>query len=503
MSELRKDESTESRSYASSANDTSRRERVSEEEIAELEYGRRRNRAYHENVDQHYRVLIPAGMRVLELGCGTGRLLAGLDAASGVGVDMDPRAVRAARQLHIDRPELTFVAGDIETMEWQRYEPFDFIILSDVTVTLRDVQDTFAGLKAACTPRTRLILNFHSNLWRPVFWFAEKIGRRRPQKIANWLSVQDTLNMLVLADFEPITVAGRILLPLDVPVLSQLANKLLDKLPVAELVTLAWFVVARPAPALEGRSDQPPPSVSVVVPTLNERGNIEGAFTRTPQMGRWTELVFIDGNSSDGTQEEIARCTELHGHRWNRVLSLVQQGKGKGDAVRQAFDGCRGDILMILDSDLTMPPEDLTKYYAAITSRQGEFINGCRLVYPMEDEAMRFFNILGNYFFSKVFTYLLGQPVKDTLCGTKVLWQDDYRRIANTRKFFGGLDPFGDFDLLFGAAKLNLKIVDVPIRYQARTYGEIKISRWKHGSMLLAMSVLAFLRRMGFREPQR
>ncbi|MHC4530665.1 MAG: glycosyltransferase family 2 protein, partial [Planctomycetota bacterium] len=296
-----------------------------------------------------------------------------------------------------------------------------------------------------------------------------------------------------LSGFEEVTHSGRTLLPLRIPVLSWIMNRLLAKMPLFSWFCLTWVLVARPCPATgRGRGKHDEPTVSVLVPTRNEKGNIEEAFTRTPNMGKWTELVFVDGNSDDGTVEEIERCIEKYGPQWHRALLLHQSGKGKGQAVRQGFDECQGDILMILDSDLTMPPEELPKYYEAIVSSRGEFINGCRLVYPMEKKAMRFLNMIANHAFATLFTWLLGQRVKDTLCGTKVLWRQDYDRIAANRDYFGDFDPFGDFDLLFGAARFNQKIVDMPIRYRERSYGNIKISRWQHGWLLLRMSLIAF-----------
>jgi glycosyltransferase involved in cell wall biosynthesis len=206
-------------------------------------------------------------------------------------------------------------------------------------------------------------------------------------------------------------------------------------------------------------------------------------------MGRGTELIFVEGHSTDRTYETIEAAIARHPQINCRLYR--QHGRGKGDAVRLGFEQASGDILMILDADLTVAPADLPRFYDAIASGKGEFINGVRLVYPMEDEAMRFFNLLGNKLFSWAFTWLLGQPIKDTLCGTKVLWRSDYARIAHNRTYFGDFDPFGDFDLLFGAAKLTLKIVEVPIRYGARRYGETNIQRWKHGWLLLRMVVFA------------
>ena len=224
----------------------------------------------------------------------------------------------------------------------------------------------------------------------------------------------------------------------------------------------------------------------MVVPARNEAGNIEAAILRTPAMGPDDELIFIEGNSTDNTWETI--CQLQAKYQTSRTIRIDrQEGKGKGDAVRKGFSLATKEILMILDADLTVPPEELPRFYDALVSQKGEFINGSRLVYPMEKQAMRFFNLLGNKFFAVMFSFVLGQRFKDTLCGTKVLTRENYQKLAAQRKYFGEFDPFGDFDLIFGAARMGLRIVEVPIHYRERTYGETNIERWKHGVILLRM----------------
>jgi SAM-dependent methyltransferase len=460
--------------------------------LKELEQGRERNPVYHREVDGLFRFLVPAGSRVLELGCGTGRLLASLAPVTGLGIDVDERKIEAARDLHRGVAGLEFRSGDAGKVDWTGIQPFDYILLSDLLPLLPDVQATLSSLAPVCTPGTRLVLQYHSNLWRPVLDAATTLGWREHTPDYSWLSRTDVANLLALASYQVVTVGGRTLLPARVPGVEALVNGLLARLPLFQLLTLTQYTVARPLPAPLPVTGPEAPSVSVVVPARNEKGNIEAAFLRTPAMGRWTELLFIDGDSSDGTYEEIERCIKKHGRRFKRCVLERQTGKGKGQAVRQAFARAKGDVLMILDSDLTMPPEELPKYYGALVEGKGELINGCRLVYPMEGRAMRFLNMVANHGFGKVFTWLMGQPVKDTLCGTKVLWRRDYETLAANRSYFGEFDPFGDFDLLFGASRLNRKIVDMPIRYKDRTYGDTKISRFRHGLLLARMCVVAF-----------
>jgi glycosyltransferase involved in cell wall biosynthesis len=228
-----------------------------------------------------------------------------------------------------------------------------------------------------------------------------------------------------------------------------------------------------------------------LIPCRNERGNIENAILRMPRFGSAQEILFVEGNSSDGTFEECERVRDAYGDSWD-ITVLKQDGKGKGDAVRKGFAAAKHDVLMILDADLTMPPEALPKYHAVIESGKAEFVNGTRLVYPMENEAMRPLNFIANRCFAYLFSYLVNTRLTDTLCGTKVLMRKDYEVIARERAYFGNFDPFGDFDLIFGAAKQNLKIIETPIHYKARTFGETQISRFRDGWLLLKMVWFAY-----------
>ncbi|MBN1879457.1 glycosyltransferase [bacterium] len=448
-------------------------------------------RTYIDELIRFYRFAVPEGSRVLELGCGSGALLASLKPSFGLGIDTRSDTIEAARLQYANRPDLSFITADVENFDWTSFESFDYIILSDLIPLLQDVQKTLDNLRSACKSSTRIVMNFHNNLWHPLLRIANKMGLRRQFGSENWLSTADVRNLLYLSGFQVITEDTRFLFPFRTLLIEPFFNRFLAKLPIFRHFCLTCTMTARPAPSIGDANQGCLPTVSILIPTRNEKGNIADAFRRIPRMGRWTELVFVDGHSTDGTVDTIQEAIEVYAGDWERCLLLHQTGKGKGQAVRQGFAECQGDILMILDSDLTMPPEDLPKYFDAIVSNKGEFINGSRLVYPMESKAMRFLNMLANKLFAVLFTWLLGQPVKDTLCGTKVLWRKDYEKIAANRIYFGDFDPFGDFDLLFGASKLNLKIVDMPVRYRDRTYGEIKISRWTHGMLLLRMCLTA------------
>jgi SAM-dependent methyltransferase len=442
---------------------------------------------YRTRLSQIYRFLIPSDMRVLEVGCGQGDLLASVRPSYGVGIDLSPLMVQRAQRRH---PEIHYLQADAHSLDLK--EQFDFIICSDLFNDLWDVQCVLDSIARHAHPSTRLIVNTYSRVWELPRRCAEAIGvasRLLPQ---NWLTGADVVNLLYLADFELIRSSQEIVWPVRTPLLDTFFNKYLVRLWPFSWFTLASFLVARPRPKPARVED---PIVSVIVPARNEEGNVQQIFNRVPEMGAGTELIFVEGNSNDDTYGAIER--EIAKRPGTRVKLFKQPGKGKGDAVRVGFREASGELLMILDADLTVPPEDLPRFYEAWRSGRAEFVNGVRLVYPMEEKAMRFFNFLGNKFFSLAFSWLLSQNVKDTLCGTKVLSKRDYEVIAAHRAYFGEIDPFGDFDLIFGAAKYNLKLVDLPVRYRERTYGETNIQRWSHGWLLLRMVVLA-MRRIKF-----
>jgi SAM-dependent methyltransferase len=434
-----------------------------------------RNSYYNNYLKDYFSFLIPPHSKVIELGCGTGDLLNAVKPAYGLGIDFSDAMLGIASQRF---PHLHFFNGDVENLELN--ETFDYVIISDLFHISHDVQKVLDCVKRYTTVKSRIIISSYSYLWELPLRLAELVGLKQKSPVGNWLSANDIFNLLKISDFELIKHDRKILLPLFIPLFSFLCNKFLVNFAIINHLGLINFIVARP-----NKYFMTEYSVSIIIPAKNESGNIENAITRTPIFGRSQQFIFIEGNSADGTFEEMVTIQKKYPEK--NILIAKQSGKGKGNAVREGFEMATGEMLMILDADLTTPPESLPKFYDVIRSNKGEFINGCRLVYPMEKGAMRFLNLLSNKLFSWFFSYLLGQHIKDTLCGTKVLMKADYWKIKENRSYFGDFDPFGDFDLLLGAAKLNLKILEVYIKYKDREYGATQISRFKHGWLLLKM----------------
>ncbi len=443
---------------------------------------KKRFKYYWKDIINYSNYFLSSNETVLEVGCGTGDTIAGLKAKRKVGIDYSPKMIEEAKKNY---PNIDFFVMDAENINLE--EKFDVIVFSNVIGYFDNVLDVFESIKKNCTPKTRIFIASYNFLWEPILKFGEFIGIKKKSPRQNWLSITDINNLLYLSGFETYRTSRRIILPINIPIISFLLNKFFAKLPFINSLCLNHFVFARPIFNIDKKIEY---STTIAIPARNESGNIENAILRIPKFGKHIEIIFVEGNSTDDTWEKIQEIQKKY-ENTHDIKIARQDGKGKGDAVRKAYSMATCDILMILDADLTVPPEDLPKFYHALTSGKGEFINGSRLVYPMAKNAMRPLNILGNKFFSLMFTWILEQPIKDTLCGTKVMFREDYIKLANNRYFFGDFDPFGDYDLIFGAYKLNLKIIDLPIRYQERTYGDTNISRFRHGFLLLRMVFFA------------
>jgi len=453
-----------------------------------IDESKRRTKGYYNELKRFLSSVIIPGQKVLDIGCGNGDMLASLDVARGVGIDISAGMIELARKKHANN-ELSFFVGDAQdpALLTGLNEKFDVVLLCNSITEMHDVQAVFEALHTVCHPRTRIIVISYSRVWQIPLQIAEWLGFKVKNPVNNWLSSDIVREMLQTAEYDIIRGANYIIFPFNLGPVSRWINRYVGNLPLISELNLMFGIIARPIKQASVPAKEP--TCSIVIPCRNEAGHLQQLSDRLPALRDGSEVIWIEGNSTDDTAERIREMIERNPEKNWRFLQ--QPGKGKGDAVRHAFASARGDILIILDADVTVAPEDLPKFINLLARNKAEFVNGCRLIYPMDEKAMRFLNLLGNRFFAKLFSYLLGQKVRDTLCGTKVLWRSDYEKIAANRNYFGDFDPFGDFDLLFGAARLNLKILDLPVRYGERTYGTTNISRFRDGFLLLKMSGIA------------
>jgi len=453
-----------------------------------------RSRYYYDELQRLLRLLVPAGRRVLDVGCGNADLLAGLEPSHGVGVDLSGAMLDLARRKHAGL-ELVQQAAEELSLPGHFVDGeqggFDAITMVNVVGELADVLEAVKRLRPLARHDTRLVIVCYNHLWEPLVRPAVRLGLKLDNPTQNWLSLERLGDILELADFEVLRRGTRMPCPKYVPGVAELLNDGLGRLPVFDRLGFVNFLVARPVRRLPRPARDY--SVSVIVPCKNEEDNVAAIPPRVPSMGRHTEIVFVDDASTDAT---AARVRALAPARGDQTLKLVDgPGRGKGAAVRAGCAAATGDVLMILDADMTVLPEELPAFFDAIIENHGEFINGTRMVYPLADEAMRAANLVGNKLFALAFTFLLGQRITDTLCGTKVVFRERWHDLVAARVHFGDIDRWGDFDWLFGAAVSNLKIVEVPVHYVERTAGTTKMTkRLQNGVIMLKMCWVALRR---------
>ncbi len=445
-----------------------------------------KNTYYYNQIKKLLATIIPPGKKVLDAGCGCGHILNHLRPYSGTGIDFSMAMINEARRLH---PHLQFHHLDIEEAA-SLEEKFDYIVTANSITEMTDIRRCLKALRRLMNAETRLVIVTYNYLWEPLLELGANIGMRPQSPAENWLSQQDLDNLLRTADFEIVSHGYRTILPKYIPVISEFFNDFLVRMPFFCKFGVTCYTVARPFIPFEQQDNM---SVSIVVPCKNEEGNIEEVVKRTPEMGGITELIFVDDKSTDTTADKIKE--QITKHPEKNIKMVAGPGIGKGAACREGFSVAHNDIFMILDADMTVMPEVLPEFFELISSGKGEFINGSRLLYPMEDEAMRTANVFGNKLFAMLFTFLLGQPIKDTLCGTKVILRRDYYKILESREYFGNIDRWGDYDWIFGAARHNLKIIELPVHYVSRTAGETKMTnRIRNAWVMFRMCIAAFIK---------
>lgn len=447
-----------------------------------------KNRYYYNYVKKILNFIVEPQSSVLQIKCETGYFLNAVNPKYGLGVDCSAKMVEIAKNNY---PHLDFEVQDLENINTT--QRFDYILLINALGDVVDIQKMLNRIKFIADSKTRIVIINYNHLWQPIINLAALLKLKMNQPTQNWLSLNDIDNLLHLTGFESVKKTNFILFHKYIPFFSNFLNNIIARLPIIQKLCFNHAIIARKNISRHNYSDF---SVSVIIPCKNERGNVLNAVDRIPEMGKFTEIIFCDDRSDDGTAEEVLK---VMGQYPNKNIKLIcGPGINKARNVWAGFEKAHGDILMILDADLAVIPEELPYFFEAIVEGKGEFINGSRMIYPMQEDAMRSFNILGNKLFSLLFSYLLGQRIKDTLCGTKVLWRNDYYRIKNHIGCWGVEDLWGDYDLLFGATKLNLKIIDLPVHYFERIYGETKMKKVIYNGLRMLRIYLAALEKLKF-----
>lgn len=354
-----------------------------------------------------------------------------------------------------------------------------------------DIQDLFYNLYKSMNRRDRIVSICYNSYFSWLYKIATVLKLRTKKQQTSFFTENDIENFCKLTNFEIVKTKYALLIPFWIPIVSTLINKIASLLPIIRNFSLVSIYMMRPVKKYEHN-----PKLSVVIPARNEEENLVTIIDEIQKMEDIPlEIIFVEGHSQDKTWDVIQNnLTKYKDKPLLDVKGFQQTGVGKNDAVKLGFENCTGEVITILDADKTVDPAELYKFYTAYRDGKGDFINGCRLVYPMETEAMRFLNLLGNAFFAKTVGHVSSLNISDSLCGTKMMAKKDHDRLIEWRKDFGDIDPFGDFDLLLFAGVVGLGSVDISIRYRSRTYGSTQISRFIHGFKLLQIVVYSFFK---------
>lgn len=431
---------------------------------------KKKNRYYYSELKKFYASVIPENKDALEVGCGTGEILNCIRPRRGVGIDISEKMAAIAKGKY---PHLSFVISQVENTPFE--EKFDCIIMADVIDHLPDIWDAFTGLRKVLKEDTKIVITTINPAWGPILSLGEKLKLKMSEGPHNFISSIDLANLLELLDFKIEETGFKLLLPVRIPLISDVINRIIPEVPLLRNLCLLQYLIIKPKKVKKKEKSL---SCSIIIPCHNEVKNIKKCIERVPQLGKYTEIIVVDDGSTDGTREIVEKMKK---EEENVKLISYFPRRGKGFAVKSGFDVATGDVLITLDADMAVRPEELPRFFIPLNEEKAEFVNGTRMVYPVAEQAMRYLHLIGNKIFSIILSWLMGQRVTDTLCGTKALFKKDYRKIKM------GRCPWADFDLLFGAAKLKLKIVEMSVHYQARTAGKSKMKTFKDGFLLLHM----------------
>jgi len=434
-----------------------------------------KNDYYYNMMKSFLARMIPPGSRVLDIGCATGQILAAAQPNRGVGVDISGEMVKIASKKY---PHYTFIHSSIE--ELQLDEKFDYIIMVDFIDQVYDVQRIFESLWRFCLPHTRIILTTVNPYWEPFLYLWERLGWKTPEVPHNFLDKGIITRLADMLDFTVSYSGFMLLMPVRIPLISYLANSVGVRIGGLNRLSFVQYMIIQPTVK---NTTSLGLGCSVIIPCYNEQDNIEEAIKRIPLMGKKTEIVVVNDGSQDQTADKVRALQKDYPD-----LRLIdyKPNHGKGYAVRKGFEEATQEILMILDADFSTPPEELPRFFEPLNKGLCQFVNGTRMVYPMEKQAMRFFNLLGNKLFGYIMSFITQQKLTDTLCGTKAFYKFDLKRIK------WALDKWGDFDILFGCAKAGCKFMEVPVHYKTRISGESKMKAFRHGFHLLRACFLGF-----------
>ncbi len=345
----------------------------------------------------------------------------------------------------------------------------DTVVISDIEHQLNPAKNLL-NLSRIVGDNTKIILLSKNMVWMILIKILKLFFSFSPKK-NNFLPSSYLDNLYSSCNLELIRQEKIIALPINIPFLTKIINRIF-RLPLLNFFCMSNIAILKKK--IKNSSNHKDLKISFIIPCKNEQDNIKVFEQKINENTEPDEYLFGDDNSSDKTSDEIDKLIEKLSDK--KIIKYNGPGICKSENVYKGIDLSSGDIIVIYDADHTVSFEDIKFSVSIMKKTNVDFINCTRMIYPQKDGAMKFANFIGNTIFASLFSLLFKKKITDTLCGTKIFYKKDWEKIKENTSQWGMKDLWGDFDLLIGAYKNNLKITEVPVTYYERRENETKMT---------------------------
>ena len=362
----------------------------------------------------------------------------------------------------------------------------DTILISDIEHQSNPTS-SLLSLSKIIRDDTKIIIISRNLVWMIFIKLLKSLFSFSPKK-NNFLPYSYLDNLFSICNLEVIRNEKIITLPIYIPFFTNLINRIF-RLPLLNIFCLSNITILKKKD--QNFSNNKDLRVSFIIPCKNEENNIKTFENEIKNSNQSNEYLFGDDNSMDKTIDEIDKLSKKLNN--NKILKYNGPGVCKSENVYKGIELSSGDIIVVYDADLTVDFKDVEFSIDILKNTNADFINCTRMIYPQKDGAMKFSNFIGNSIFANLFSLLFRKKITDTLCGTKIFFKKDWVKIKKNITGLGVKDLWGDFDLLIGAYKNNLKITEVPVTYHERKEDNTKMtSVFLNGIRMLSIVLVAF-----------
>ncbi len=372
------------------------------------------------------------------------------------------------------------VGLNIESIAFKN-KKYKTIILTDLFEVSTDILELLSMVNKLLGKDGIIVICSINQKWNRILNLFERLNLKDGNQKRLFINSTIVLNIAKVTGLEFVTQRNKQIFPFRMLGLGSLINNILEILFFPFSFGIRIYSILNQQ---EKFNEEKKYSKSIIIPAKNEEKNLKPLLNQIPELEEDHEIILAIGDSEDKTYEVAKEIKEAR--CWPFEVKVIKQtGKGKANAVWEAVEEASKEVIIILDADISVNPETIVQFNSVIDTGKASFVNGTRLIYGMESGAMRIVNNLGNRIFQYIVSIIIGQKITDSLCGTKVFFRKDFNKIKLWKELVQMKDPFGDFDMIFTAGYFGLKILEIPVRYQARVYGVTQIKRFRDGYKLI------------------